>query len=103
MASKLKTVIVVYTATKLSQKEANNLKHYAFNTSDNLKVGDMISSKDYNTPMQIIKVLTKAYNFFNLSNGELSDNYTSTAQRSIRKFIIRNDDDEAVVYGKKIN
>ena len=100
--AKLKTIIVVYTATKLTQKEANNLKHYAFNTNDNLKVGDMISSKDYNTPMQVIKVLNKAYDFFNLSNGELSDEYTSTAQRPIRKFIIRTDDDEAVVYGKKL-
>lgn len=97
-----KTIVVVYTNIKLSQNEANCKKHYVFNTSDKIKVGDLIESKEYTTAMQVIKILDKTYTYYNLCTSELSDKYTSAAQREVRELILREDKSDAV-YARILN
>lgn len=52
----MKTILVVYTNVKLTNKEIadNKLTKYAFRTSEDVEVGDLIESKDYNKSMQVI-------------------------------------------------
>ena len=51
----VRTINVVYTTRKLSGSEARQLKMYMFLCSyDTVKVGDLIVSPMYTTPMQVI-------------------------------------------------
>jgi hypothetical protein len=98
----MKTIIVIYSNEKLNNKiDIGKHKRYAFNISSKIKVNDLIESSDYDTNMQVIKILTKPYKYYNRTTGELSDTYTSTAQWEVRTLIIRdNNPDETVVYGR---
>ena len=46
-----KTIIIVYTNRKLKKAEIGKAKKYAFNSSFDLKEGDMINSPSYETNM----------------------------------------------------
>lgn len=97
------TILCVYTNTQVtSNKEIGKLKKYSFNTSSDLKEGDMISTKEYSTNLQVVKVLPKAFKYFNGSTGEMSDEFNSTSQWLIRTLDIREEDEEIII-GKKIN
>lgn len=97
----MKTILVVYTNKLLSKSEIARAKKYSFNTSADLKEGDMFSSPSYDTNMQVVKVLDNAYKYYNASTGELSDTFNSTAQWEIRTLVIREDEEE-VIYGNII-
>ena len=97
-----KTVIVVYTNRKLKKAEIGKAKKYAFNSSFDLKEGDMINSPSYETNMQVVKVLDKPHKYYNASTGELSEAYSSTSQWEIRDLIIREETEEEVIYGTLI-
>jgi len=99
----MKTILVVYTnKTNLSKKEISSLKKYAFNTPSEVSVGDLIESSEYTTSMLVVKVLDKAYDYFNSATGELSSEFNSTAQWNIRTLVIREEEEE-VIYGKLVN
>ena len=68
----MKTILVVYTHTVLSESEWRSLKQYAFNTEAKVKVGDLLSLDAYNTPVQVIAILDKRYNFVNTATGVLT-------------------------------
>ncbi len=102
LKSKSVTVLVVYTNTKLTDKASiGRLKKYSFNTSSILKDGDMIETKEYDTKLQVVKVLDKDFKYFNRSTGELSNTFNSSSQWEIRELKLREDDSD-VVYGKLI-
>jgi hypothetical protein len=94
-----KTILVVYTQTRLSQKEAACKKRYAFNTTSDINEGDIIESNEYDTPMQVVKVIDGPFKYYNRSTGELSNKFNSTEQWEIRNLVIR-EDEENTVYGK---
>lgn len=71
------------------------MKQYSFNTSANVKVGDMIKSPDYNTKMQVVEVLDKAYKYVNLADGKLGDKRDSTRQFELRVLKLDNQNDDA--------
>lgn len=98
----MKTVLVAYSNRKLSVMEANSKKHYAFNTEAELAEGDMINSPTYDTNMVVVRVLPQPYKYYNMSTGDLSDEFKSTAQRPIRDLIIQESKDEQVVYATKV-
>lgn len=99
----MKTILVVYTENLITSKsKLAGLKHYAFNTDSDIEANTLVESSNYQTPMQIFKVLDKAFKYFNLSTGELSNEYTSTAQREIREMIITEPCDENVVVATKL-
>ncbi|MFI3188405.1 MAG: hypothetical protein QX190_02435, partial [Methylococcales bacterium] len=77
----MKTILIIYTNQKLTGiLDIAKYQTYSFNTSIDIKVGDLISSKEYSTNMQVIKVIDKALALYNRNTGELSNEYTSTAQ-----------------------
>ena len=98
----MKTILVVYTHSKLNKKEANRKKKYAFNHEGDLKLGDLFTSGDYDSPMQVVKILDKAHTYFNRSTGEMSDTFNSTDQWDIRTLVIREEDEGDIVYGTKV-
>jgi hypothetical protein len=85
----------------MSKKEIAGAKKYAFNTDSDLKVGEIISSQEYTTPMMVVKVLDESYQYFNFATGELTNKFNSTSQWEIRTLIIR-EDEEMAIYAKRI-
>lgn len=101
--SNLKTVLVIYTNVLLkNKKERDSKKVYAFNSASDINVGDMIETKDYDTNLQVVGVLPRAFKYYNGSTGDLSDNYNSTMQKEIRTLEI-SEAEENIVYGTIIN
>lgn len=94
----MKTIIVVYTDTKVVDKaKLGQLKKYSFNTDSDVEVGDMLDSNTYDTKMQVVKVLGFSCRYYNAATGELSDEYTSTRQWEIRTLVIR-ESQEDIIY-----
>ncbi len=62
----LATINVVYTTKRLREVEYLNLKSYTFFSKEELEVGDIITSPNYSTPMQVI---SKASTLKNTING----------------------------------
>jgi hypothetical protein len=97
----MKTILVVYSNKAVSKSDISRMKKYSFNTSSELKEGDIIETKEYETNLVVVKILDRAYIYYNGSTGELSDTFNSTSQWTIRTLEIR-DEEEEIIYGKKI-
>lgn len=97
----MKTIIVVYTGSIVDKKTIGRMKKYSFNTQSDISVGDLLDSPEYDTPMQVVRVLETGFKYFNRSTGELSDDYTSTSQWEIRELVLRENDNE-VIYASKV-
>lgn len=98
----MKTIIVIYTNNAITdKKEISRAKKYSFNTSSKVKVGDMIATKEYSTNLQVVKILEKAYKYFNGATGLLSDKFDSTTQWEIRTLEIKAKAEE-IIYGNLI-
>ena len=98
----MKTIIVVYSdKLKLTKGEIGKMKKYAFNTDNDVEVGDVLDSQAYGTRLVVVKVLSKAHKYYNASTGDLNNTYKSTAQWEIKKLVIRQDEEE-VVYAQKV-
>lgn len=95
----MKTILVIYTNTKVDI--SNYKKRYAFNTNDNISIGDMLKSPQYATNMQVVKVLDRAFKYFNRATGDLSDEYISTNQFETRELKIAST--TSVIYATKVN
>jgi len=99
----MKTIIVIYTADKITdKKEISRAKKYSFNTSSKVKIGDLIETNTYDTPMQVVKILPKAFKYFNGATGLLSDKFDSTTQWEIRTLEVRTKVESEVIYGSLI-
>lgn len=84
-ARKLRTILVVYSNTRLTPKQTQTLCRYSFNTKDAVKVGTRFSSPDYQTAMQVVEVMAKTYRYVNTHTGDLSNTRApSTKQYEIR-------------------
>lgn len=99
----MKTILVVYLQNKVTVSQANDrkMKKYCFKTEDDLKVGDIIKSSAYSTDMLVTDVIDKEYSFYNSATGYLSTEVNSTGCYPIKTLCIR-EDDESVVYAKKV-
>lgn len=78
----MKTIFVIF--TKELNPNVNKFKKYTYNIIDEVKVGDMIASPNYETPMYVSDVLDESYNYVNLSTGELKDKVNHPLDRPIR-------------------
>src|SRR5699024_883493 len=100
------TILVVYLNKQIerlpSKRELRSKKAYAFNTSSEVKEGDLLESPEYTNILQVVKVLDTSYKYYNASTGELSNSFNFTAQKEIAVLEIR-DDDADIVYASKIN
>lgn len=88
----MKTIIIVYTNTKLTEKEIGNIKKYCFNTEADLKEGDILKSPDYSTGIQVVKVLDKPYVYYNQTTGDLSNDFISTQQWKLKTLVLGDKD-----------
>jgi hypothetical protein len=99
----VKTILVIYTDVFLKDKKSiGSKKVYSFNSASDVSVGDMIETREYDTNLQVVKVLPQAFKYYNQATGDLSDTYTSTLQREIRTLEI-SDEKENIIYGTIIN
>ena len=97
------TILVVYTNNKVDNKAAKKIKYNAFKADNSIiEIGDMLKSNEYDTAMQVVDIINENYAYYNMTTGELSNKFNSTAQREIRTLIIRSDETD-VVYAVKIN
>ena len=94
---------MVYTNVSLSLKQVSDkkLQKYAFWTEEDLKVGDIISSKAYTSTMQVVDVIDNDYSYYNAMTGELRNDINSTRCYPIKKIVLR-EDDELTVYATKV-
>lgn len=99
----MKTILVVYTNTALTIKQISNkkLQKYVFRTEEDLKVGDIIESKDYTSKMQVVDVIDNDYKYYNATTGELRNDINSTKCYPVKKIILR-EDEELTIYAKKL-
>ena len=97
----MKTILVVYTNTALTIQQVSKLQKYAFRTEEDLKVGDIIESKVYANKMQVVDVVDNDYKYYNAATGELRNDINSTKCYPIKKIVLR-EDDELIVYAKKV-
>ena len=68
----MKTILVVYTNQKLSVEQINNQKmqKYCFRTDSEVKVGDILRSKNYTTSMMVVTdVIDQDYKYYNQQSG----------------------------------
>lgn len=100
----MKTILVVYTNVKLTNKEIadNRLTKYAFRTSEDVEVGDLIESKDYSKSMQVVDVINTDYKFYNAQTGELRSEINSTKMYPIKTIVFK-DEGGLTVYAAKKN
>ena len=96
----MKTILVCYVnSLGKSKEDVSKLKKYPFNTNNDVKVGDVIRSQEYDAFLKVVRVLDKLYSYHNTTTGELSNEFTSTYQWEIRELEIREENSE-VIYGK---
>lgn len=99
----MKTILVAFTNKRsLTAREIRNTKLYSFNTEADLKEGDIIESNSYSTRMLVVKILEKAFRYYNTSNGDLTDNFTSILNRDIAILVIGKGRNSDVVYGSLV-
>ncbi len=97
----METILVVFTKKKLeSTSEINRLKKYAYNTKSYLQEGDMISSKNYDSLLQVVKVLDQAYNYYDGTTGGMSNEPDSSNSRRIKELVLNQVNDDNFVYGR---
>lgn len=85
----MRTILVVYSNDRLSKKEWQTMKRYAFNTESVVKVGHRFNVEGYDTPVQVVEIFPKAYRYVDTSSGELSNKRKpSTKQFEIREIKI---------------
>lgn len=97
----MKTVLVIYTDRRVENPGYKNPR-YAFNTSADVEVGDMINSPQYSTPMQIVAVLDRKFNYFAKTTGQLSTNIINAMSFPIRELRIMENHGQAI-YATKMN
>jgi hypothetical protein len=79
--NKQRTVLVVYTYEKLTKRAAQTSKRYAFNTASDVRVGMHLKTDAYDTPIQIVEVMPKAYKYIDVFSGALSDRRAPTTKQ----------------------
>lgn len=99
----MKTIFVVFGAM-LPADSYNKLqaKRYCFRTESDVNVGDILKSPDYDTPMTVVNVLDKDFQYFNKVTGELSSELTSTCSYPIKTLEVV-ECKSNVVYAIKMN
>lgn len=85
----MKTVLVVYSNNKsLNKNQIDEMKHYAFNTENEVEVGDVIVLEAYDVVMHVVKILEDLFKYYNITTGELTKNFNSTSLREIKPLLL---------------
>ena len=95
----MKTILVIYTDVEVA--DAGYTKRYAFNTHDDVVVGDMLKSSNYDSNMQVVEVLDECFKYFNKTTGELTNSLNNSFAFPIRELELR-DENPNVIYASII-
>lgn len=68
----MKTILVIFVDEKVKPELIGKYREYSFNTDADVKVGDMLSSPEYNSLLQVIEVLDECFKYFTYGTGELT-------------------------------
>lgn len=98
------TALVVFSTKRVDPKLVNrrdkpNLRLYAFKIQpESVKVGERFKTIGYQTPIQVVQVLTETFEFVNTKTGDLSTVQNSTSQVPLQELsILRETPKNAVV------
>lgn len=99
----MKTILVVYANQKLSVEQINNQKmqKYCFRTDSEVKVGDVLKSRNYTANMVVTDVIDQDYKYYNKQSGEMVNVINSTNCYPIKTMVLR-EEDESVIYATKV-
>lgn len=97
-----KTILVVYTDTKLNTKQIGAKKRYCFVTASEVEVGDMIEFSNYDTPMQVVEVIDQEFKYYNSATGDMTNELTSTNQWKIREIVLMEGSEEETIVAIKL-
>ena len=78
-----------------------NGKEIMISTSE-VKVGDVVVSKDYGTRMVVVKILEKSYKYYDRVTGTSSNEITSTGMYEIKDIKVVDDVNNEVVVAARI-
>lgn len=67
----MKTILVIFTSEK--KEDTSKDKVYSFNTTHDVKVGDLITDPSYRTKLQVVEIKEKAFKNVNVKTGELTN------------------------------
>lgn len=67
----MKTILVIFTSDK--KEDTSKDKVYSFNTTHDVKVGDLIADPSYSTKLQVVEIKEKAFKNVNVKTGELTN------------------------------
>lgn len=96
----MKTILVAFTKTKINDLEVlKKSKGYSFNTVADVKPGDIITTDNYNSYLQVIEVLPKCYKYYNYKTGELFEESNSSSNGEIKVLVLNEIDDSGKFYG----
>ncbi len=93
----MRTILVTYENSK-PIIGSSYIKRYAFNTDANVQEGDLIKSSKYDNKMKVEVIMDKQYTYFNVLNGDLSDEHNNSYQHPIRELRI-GEEDKDIIYG----
>lgn len=93
-----RTVFVVYTTKSVA--ETGYMKRYTFNVEGEVKVGDLLKSASYESPMRVVEILDTSFLYFNRVTGELSDTLKNSNSFKIRDLKIVTDNYETIIARK---
>ena len=98
------TILVIYTNALIAASQVGTKKRYSFNTEEgSVKEGDLIETPAYDSKLQVVKVLDQEYKYYNAATGDLSNEFTSSAQWEIKNLKIRDEEETNTIFGKIIN
>lgn len=89
----MKTIIVTFGT---GEARPNCTKKYCFRTNSDLKPGDVLRSRDYDSEITVMDVLDKDYKYYNQISGEMSNEITSTFQWPIKTLEVCEKKDDIV-------
>lgn len=98
----IKTIFVVYTTeTDINKIKSMKLHRYVFNTKEDLQIGDVITSDNYELPMVVVSILDTVFTHVNLKTGELLNSITSTYCYPIRLLKEKTFEEDVIYFTKK--
>lgn len=99
----MKTIFVVFNASSVEEANSKKLQKYTFNTEEEVKVGDVLTSNSYNGSMLVTDVLVTSYKYYNNKTSQLTDTINSTCCYPIKELVLSTENTEKVYFTQTSN
>lgn len=84
----MKTILVIFVDEKVNPELISKYREYSFNTDADVKVGDVLSSPEYNSLLQVVKVLDEYFKYFTYGTGELTNERNLKENQGLIKSLV---------------